>query len=146
MLASAPSQAMQKRRDNGAIGMGAGGGIAESIFPKHGDVVRVSGHIDDAGVGLTDPVIARQVRQGAGLAKAGNGAHHQIRVYLPEGVPVQVVFLHHARGKVFDHHIGVPDQLMTDLLTLGRRDIHAHRLLANVVLNEVGAATVLLIG
>jgi hypothetical protein len=50
------------------------------------------------------------------------------------------VLLHDARREVLDHHIRLSDQIPADRLGFRGGEVHRHVLLADVVLDEIGAA------
>ena len=103
----------------GAVGHHAGENIHHRIArPQGGSPLFPSG-AHQATVSLDDQVIARAVRQGAGPAKAGDGAVHHPRVGLPYLVIADAHAVGRARPIAFDHHIGVLRQLEADIYCLG---------------------------
>ena len=71
---------------------------------------------------------------GAGLAEARYAHHHQLVVLLLQDVPAEPPFLHRAGLEVLDENVGLRDQPLQDLGTLGLPQVERGRLLVAALL------------
>ena len=115
----------------------------QTIRDRHADPggsrLRKSGYVHHPRLPLDDNVVAGQITAGPGGAVAGNRAVNQSLVQRPRLLRPEAEPLERAGPKVFDDHVGRPNQLGQERLAFDRLQIDGDALLVAVDAEKIGA-------
>ena len=129
---------LMQRRQHANGGIQAGHHVGDRHPGLHRHAIWLSGQAHQPAQRLHHEVIARPMRPGTILTKAGDRTHYQRRILGAQRLGIQPIACQPANLEILEHDVGPGGQAPDQLLPFGRGDIHAQRLLAAVGTQVVG--------